>query len=70
MTTPVPVSATGWRKSTFSGADSCVELAELEDGRIAVRNSKLPEGEIVFFTRTEIDAFLNGAACGEFDDFR
>jgi hypothetical protein len=57
VTTSLPSSTSGWRKSTFSGDGNCVELAALDDGRIAVRNSKLPEGEIVFFTRTEIDAF-------------
>lgn len=70
MTAPVPSSAPAWRKSTFSGADGCVEFAQLSDGHIAVRNSKVPQDGMVVFTRAEIDAFLSGAACGEFDDFR
>jgi hypothetical protein len=61
-----------WRKSSFSGgskdAPDCVEVASLADGRIAVRNSKNPEAGVVFFTRSEMDAWLKGVKAGEFDD--
>lgn len=34
-----------WRKSHFSNpSGNCVELAELPDGRVAMRNSRDPEG--------------------------
>ncbi|MCZ2524125.1 DUF397 domain-containing protein [Streptomyces sp. HB2AG] len=62
-----------WRKSSFSagggncGGD-CVEVAALPDGRIAVRNSKRPEAGTVFFTRSEMAAWVAGAKAGEFDD--
>ena len=62
-------SAPGWRKSSFSAAGSCVELAQLPDGRIAIRNSNAPSDGITFFTRVEIDAFLKGAKAGEFDEY-
>ena len=70
MTIRVSPSVNGWRKSTFSGDGNCFELAALEDGRIAVRNSKVPEDGVVFFTRQEFDAFRLGVKAGEFDDLR
>ncbi|WP_433192379.1 DUF397 domain-containing protein [Nocardia sp. CA-107356] len=59
-----------WRKSSFSGPSggNCVEVAEASDGLIAVRNSRDPEGGMLFYTRPEIDAFVRGAKAGEFDD--
>jgi hypothetical protein len=59
-----------WRKSSFSGPSggNCVEVAEASDGLIAVRNSRHPEGGMLFYTRPEIDAFVRGAKAGEFDD--
>ncbi|QUH04554.1 DUF397 domain-containing protein [Saccharopolyspora erythraea] len=63
---------TRWRKSSFSGGANgggqCVEVAALEDGRIAVRNSKAPEAGVVVFSRAEMDAWVRGVKAGEFDD--
>lgn len=72
MTTPLSTLSTpsAWRKSTFSTDTNCVEVAALDDGRIAMRNSKVPDDGVVFFTRQEIDAFFQGVMSGEFDDFR
>ncbi len=59
-----------WRKSTHSGATgNCMELARLDGGRIAVRNSRFPEGPALVLTLAEVAAFLAGAKDGEFDDF-
>lgn len=59
-----------WRKSRHSGAQgNCMELALLDGGHIAVRNSRFPEGPALVLTRAEIAAFLAGAKEGEFDDF-
>jgi hypothetical protein len=64
----LPVSR--WVKSSFSAAGACVELAELPDGAgVAMRNSRDPEGPALVYTREEIDAFVRGAAAGEFDEF-
>jgi hypothetical protein len=62
-----PVS---WRKSGRSNpSGNCVELAVLPDGtRIAVRNSRHPDGAALIYTKAEIEAFILGAKDGDFDD--
>jgi hypothetical protein len=58
-----------WRKSSAStGNGECVELAALDDGRVAVRDSKNPDGAMLIFTRAEMRAWLHGVRAGEFDD--
>ena len=58
-----------WRKSTVSNpSGNCVELAELADGDVAVRNSRHPAGPTLVYTRAEISAFIRGVRGGEFDD--
>jgi hypothetical protein len=57
-----------WRKSRMSGAvGNCVEVATLESGEIAVRNSRFPDGPALIYTKAEMAAFLAGAKSGEFD---
>lgn len=59
-----------WVKSRYSVSGNCVELGELLDGTgIAIRNSRDPEGPALIYTRAEIEAFIRGAAAGEFDAF-
>ncbi len=58
-----------WRKSGRSNPKgNCVELAQLGDGGIAVRNSRNPDGAALVYTRPEISAFIQGAKDGDFDD--
>lgn len=58
-----------WFKSARSngGGGNCVETAHLDDGGMAVRDSKNPAGGILFFTPTEWSAFVGGVKDGEFD---
>ncbi|MDI9882955.1 DUF397 domain-containing protein [Streptomyces sp. HNM0645] len=63
------LSSVQWIKSSHSNATgNCVELAALPDGRVAVRNSRDPQGPALVYTRDEVEAFVAGARGGEFDD--
>jgi hypothetical protein len=55
-----------WRKSSFSNANGCVEVAISPD-KILVRNSRHQEGPTLDFTIGEWRAFIAGARLGEFD---
>jgi hypothetical protein len=40
----------GWRKSSYSMSNGhCLEIAHLVDGRVAVRDSKAPDGPVLRF---------------------
>ncbi|MEU9623635.1 MULTISPECIES: DUF397 domain-containing protein [unclassified Streptomyces] len=57
-----------WRKSARSNAaGNCVEVARLEDGGMAVRNSRFPSGPALVYTPAEAEAFLLGVKEGDFD---
>ena len=56
-----------WRKSSFSPNSSCVEVADDGD-LIAVRNSNHPAAGTLWFTRTDMAAWIHACADGEFDD--
>lgn len=61
-------SMTAWRKSTFcNGADTCVEVALLPDGSVAVRDGKDPGSEPQVYSAAEWEAFTSGVKAGEFD---
>lgn len=65
----IDLSTAAWRTSSFSnGGGDCVEVALLDDGRTAVRNSNRPDADVVLFTRAEMDAYIKGVKAGEFDD--
>lgn len=59
-----------WRKSSYSGNNgTCVEVAVLPDGRVAVRNSNHPDAGTLLLGRDEMRAWLDGIKAGEFDTF-
>jgi hypothetical protein len=59
-----------WIKSSLSYANgNCVEVSELSEGAVCVRNSRDREGPVLRFTPEEWRAFLGGVRNGEFDDF-
>jgi hypothetical protein len=59
-----------WIKSSLSYANNnCVEVADLPEGGVGVRNSRDREGPVLRFTSDEWDAFLGGVRNGEFDGF-
>ncbi|MGH3319342.1 MAG: DUF397 domain-containing protein [Nocardioidaceae bacterium] len=57
-----------WRKSRRSGANggACVEAAAVK-GRLAVRDSKDPDGQKLGFTRDSWSAFLADVKAGRYD---
>ena len=57
-----------WRKSSFSGGNgnSCVEVAFLPDGDVAVRDTKNRALPAHRYTAAEWEAFVAGVRAGEF----
>jgi hypothetical protein len=57
-----------WRKSTASNpSGSCVEIAELPGGLIAMRNSRDKSGPALVYRRAELAAFLRNVKNGGLD---
>ena len=54
------------RRSNSSG--NCVEFAELDGARVAVRDSKDPHGPALVFTRAEAAGFVGALKSGAYDD--
>ncbi|HEX3490151.1 MAG TPA: DUF397 domain-containing protein [Streptosporangiaceae bacterium] len=59
-----------WVKSSLSYANGdCVQVANLPEGIVGVRDSKDAQGPILRFTPGEWHAFVGGVQNGEFDEF-
>jgi len=57
-----------WQKSHHSNPQgSCVEMAQLPGGEVAVRNSRHPDGPALIYTKAEISALILGVKDGDFD---
>lgn len=53
-----------WLKAQLSGSNGqCVEIASAAD-KVAIRDSKDPDGPILIYTSAEFKAFLHGARNG------
>ena len=61
-----PVDAAQWQRSSYCGTNACVEVAQTDDGRIVVRDSKCPDNGVLSFTAEEWAAFVKGVEAGEF----
>ena len=65
-----PATASSWTKSSFSHANgNCVEVADLPDGKVGLRNSRDVSGPVLQIQPEEWQAFLKGVRNGEFDRF-
>lgn len=68
----VKLSRAVWRKSSrcagSGGTDDCVEVAALDGGQIAVRDSKHPGGAVLSLPRAELAAWISGVKSNEFTD--
>lgn len=58
-----------WVKATASDGigGNCVEIAQLTEGHVALRNSRDTSGPALVYNAGEWEAFLKGAKGGEFD---
>ncbi|WP_433894242.1 DUF397 domain-containing protein [Streptomyces sp. CA-111067] len=64
------ISGVKWVKSARSNpSGNCIEVAQLPDGGVAVRNSRHPDGPALVYTQAEMAAFVDGAKDGDFDSF-
>jgi Domain of unknown function (DUF397) len=58
-----------WRKSSRSGlnggSEECVEVAALDDGRIALRDSKHPNGAVLFLPRPQLATWMSSVQHNE-----
>jgi predicted secreted Zn-dependent protease len=60
------LSKVTWHRSSYCANSTCVEVARLGN-QVVVRDSKDYQGRVLYFTRTEWNAFLDGVRRGEFD---
>lgn len=56
-----------WFKAKSSQTTNCVEVAFVEEGYVAVRDTKDRDGGTLVYTPSEWAAFVEGVRLGEFD---
>jgi hypothetical protein len=64
---PADLTAASYRKSSYSGANNeCVEVAELADKWVGIRDSKDPAGPALLFSTDAFTAFVQELKSGRF----
>ena len=59
------LAAAEWRKSSYSNpSGNCVEIARLPGRRVAVRNSRFPDGPALILTSAQWLPFLTAIRAG------
>lgn len=58
------IRSPGWRQSSYTATDNCVEIADTID---AVRDSKRPNGPVLTFPREQLEAFFDAVRSGSLD---
>jgi hypothetical protein len=70
---PIPLRDAAWAanltwRSAQCSTQSCIEVAQLTDGGIAIRDGKAGDtGDVLIFSGDEWSAFVTGIKAGEFD---
>jgi len=55
-----------WFRSSYCADGSCVEVAEIGDDLVGLRDSKDPEQPFLSFRRAEWSTFIEGIKAGDF----
>jgi hypothetical protein len=68
--TPSSAAISAWTKSSLSHANgNCVQIADIDGGRVGMRDSKNTTGPVLGISPEEWRAFLGGVRNGDFDKF-
>jgi hypothetical protein len=66
---PASAVSAAWVKSGRSNPNGdCVEMARLPGGKVAVRNSRYPNGPALVFSREAVAALVRAIRGGDLDD--
>jgi hypothetical protein len=69
VTVEHPMDGVEFVRSSFCSAGACVEVGQVADGSVAVRDSKDPCRPALIFSSDEWAQFVAGVRAGDFDRF-